>query len=105
MKLCVFVQVFPIDNTAQVLYTKYRQGDGRQAGEAKEERMMDAKATIKKMLKERYAAGDVEAMLIFKGYDVGTHRYGWHYRFFGRSNAIFCGKSLRDAKEFLTNEE
>ena len=56
---------------------------------------------IKNMLKEVYEDGDVNAMQIWKGYDAGTHSTGWHYRFFGRSDAHYMGKSVSEAAEYI----
>jgi hypothetical protein len=56
---------------------------------------------IKNMLEEVYEDGDVNAMQIWKGFDVGTGRTGWHYRWFGRSDAQYLGKSIKEAREYI----
>ena len=38
---------------------------------------------------------------VFKGYAPDTLATGWHYRKFGRSNAIFLGTSLQEALETI----
>lgn len=62
---------------------------------------MSAKQTIKEMLKGIYDDGEVNAMQIWKGYDVGTGRNGWHYKEFGRSEAHYLGKSVEEAREYV----
>ena len=62
---------------------------------------MNAKQQIKDMLKEVYDDGDVNAMQIWKGYDVSTGRTGWHYKWFGRSEAHYMGNSVAEAREYI----
>lgn len=61
---------------------------------------MNAEQQIVAMLKEIYEAGDVNAMQIWKGYDVSTGRNGWHYKHFGRSEALCMGASVDEAREY-----
>lgn len=60
---------------------------------------MNAMTKIKNMLKEVYEDGVVNAMEVFKGYAVDTGLNGWHYRHFGRSEHIFLGSSVDEARE------
>lgn len=62
---------------------------------------MNAGRQITAMLKEVYDDGEVNAMQIWKGYDVGTGRNGWHYKEFGRSEAHYLGKSVEEAREYV----
>lgn len=62
---------------------------------------MNAGQQITAMLKEVYGDGEVNAMQIWKGYDVGTGRNGWHYKEFGRSEAHYLGKSVEEAREYV----
>lgn len=62
---------------------------------------MNAMMKIKTMLKEIYDDGDVNAMEIFKGWTVETGLNGWHYRKFGRSEHLFMGKSVAEAREYV----
>lgn len=59
---------------------------------------MNAMAKIKDMLKEVYEDGDVNAMTIFKGFAVDTGQSGWHFRKFGRSEHVFLGNSVAEAR-------
>lgn len=61
---------------------------------------MNAAQQIREMLKEVYEDGDVNAMQIWKGYDAGTGRTGWHYRWFGCS-AQYMGNSVAEAREYI----
>ena len=65
---------------------------------------MNAAQKIKNILKEVYEDGDVNAMTIWKGYDVSTGRTGWHYRWFGRSEAHCMGNSVEEAREYIADE-
>jgi hypothetical protein len=62
---------------------------------------MNAKQQIKDLLKTVYDAGDVNAMEIWKGYSYQTQETGWHYKWFGRSEHHFLGKSVAEAKEHV----
>ena len=66
-----------------------------------ETRTMTAREQIVAMLKTIYDAGDVNAMQIWKGYDAGTDETGWHYKWFGRSEAHYMGKSVAEAREYV----
>lgn len=67
----------------------------------REIRNMTAREQIVAMLKTIYDAGDVNAMQIWKGYDAGTDETGWHYKWFGRSEAHYMGKSVAEAREYV----
>jgi hypothetical protein len=56
---------------------------------------------IREMLKEIYPDGEVNAMRIDKGYDASTGRTGWHAQEFGRSDAVYMGKSVAEVEEFV----
>lgn len=56
---------------------------------------------IREMLKEIYPDGEVNAMQIAKGWNVSTGRTGWHATEFGRSDAMYMGKSLKEVAEFI----
>lgn len=62
---------------------------------------MNAMNTIKNMLKEVYEDGDVNAMQVFKGFAVDTGQSGWHFRKFGRSEHVYLGKSVAEAREAI----
>jgi len=66
-----------------------------------ETRTMKAREQIVTMLKTIYDAGDVNAMQIWKGYDAMTGQTGWHYKWFGRSDAQYIGKSVGEVREFV----
>jgi hypothetical protein len=61
---------------------------------------MNAGQKVVKMLKEVYLEGEVNAAQIWKGYDVGTGRSGWHYQPFGQ-NAQYVGASVAEVKEYV----
>lgn len=63
--------------------------------------MSKATETVKALLKTIYEDADVNAMQIWKGYDVSTGRNGWHYKEFGRSEAHYLGKSVEEAREYV----
>ena len=59
---------------------------------------MNAKQQIMTMLKEVYEDGEVNAMEVFKGFALDTGETGWHFRKFGRSNHVYLGKSVSEAR-------
>lgn len=65
---------------------------------------MNAGQKVVKMLKEVYPEGDVNAAQIWKGYDVGTGRSGWHYRPFGET-AQYVGRDLNEVQEYVEDIE
>ena len=65
---------------------------------------ISAKAQVKEELKKAFDAGDVEAMEVFKGFAVDTGEVGWHYRWFGRSEHHFMGKSVAAVKEYVAEK-
>lgn len=64
-------------------------------------RSMNAKQQVAELLKTIYDAGDVNAMTIWKGYDAHTTQTGWHYKWFGRSDAQYMGKSVAEVREYV----
>ena len=66
-----------------------------------ETKTMSAREQIVTMIKTIYDAGDVNAMTIWKGYDAATGQTGWHYKWFGRSDAQYMGKSVAEAREYV----
>jgi hypothetical protein len=62
---------------------------------------MNAKQQVKELLKTVFDSGDVEAMAIWKGYDVMTGQNGWHYKKFNSSSANYMGKSVAEVKEYV----
>ena len=62
---------------------------------------MNAKETIREMLKGIYDDADVNAMQIWKGYDVSTGRTGWHIQWFGTSGAEYIGGSVSEVEDFV----
>lgn len=61
---------------------------------------MSAKSVIREALGKVYGKPEATAMNIFKGYDVGTGRDGWHFVPFGRT-ATHLGKSQAEALEMI----
>ena len=59
---------------------------------------MNAEQQIIKELKTAYNAGEVNAMEVFKGFAVDTGETGWHFKKFGRSEHIYLGNSVAEAK-------
>ena len=59
---------------------------------------MNAKQQIMTMLKEVYEDGEVNAMEVFKGFAPDTGVTGWHFRKFGRSNHVYLGNSVSEAR-------
>jgi len=64
---------------------------------------MNAKEKIVRKLYKLYKREDVDAMTVFKGFAPDTGKTGWHFRFSGRSNHTFLGKSAKEAIEFIEN--
>lgn len=64
---------------------------------------MNAKEQIKTALSEIMPVSVANACHVFKGYDVGTGRTGWHYIPFG-SVAQYLGKSLDEALEVIEDK-
>lgn len=62
---------------------------------------MNAVTKIREMLKGIYPDGEVNAMRIDKGYNVSTSRTGWHAQEFGRSDAVYMGKSVAEVAEYV----
>lgn len=60
---------------------------------------MNAQQKIREALKEAYDDSRVNAMEVFKGYAADTGMTGWHFRDFGRSESVFLGTSVYEAKE------
>ena len=60
---------------------------------------MNAKQQVKELLKSVYDSGDVNAMEIWKGYSATTGQNGWHYKWFGRSEVHYLGKSVEEARQ------
>jgi hypothetical protein len=61
---------------------------------------MNAGQKVVKMLKEVYEDGEVNAAQVWKGYDNGTGREGWHYQGFNE-NAQYLGKNLAEVQEYV----
>lgn len=57
--------------------------------------------TVKALLKTIYEDADVNAMQIWKGYDVSTGRTGWHIQWFGTSGAEYIGGSVSEVEDFV----
>lgn len=55
---------------------------------------------IREMLKKIYPDGEVNASQVWKGYDNGTGRTGWHVQKFGE-NAQYMGKSVAEVAEYV----
>lgn len=47
---------------------------------------------------------DANACLVYKGYNVFTHKTGWHFTRFGKT-ATFIGNTLPDALQWINNQE
>lgn len=60
-----------------------------------------AKQQVIDLLKTIYEDGEVNAMTVWKGYDAMTGQTGWHYRWFGRSDAQYMGNSVAEVKEYV----
>lgn len=65
---------------------------------------MNAGQKVAKMLKDVYPDGEVNAAQIWKGYDVGTGRIGWHYQPFGET-AQYVGRNLNEVQEYVEDIE
>ena len=63
--------------------------------------MSKARETVKALLKTTYDDADVNAMQIWKGYDVSTGRTGWHIQWFGTSGAEYIGGSVSEVEDFV----
>ena len=61
---------------------------------------MNAKETIRESLKKIMNDGDANACAIWKGYDNGTGRIGWHVVKFGET-ATYYGKSVEEVIEVI----
>jgi hypothetical protein len=61
---------------------------------------MNAAQKICELLKEVYEDGEVNAAQVWKGYDNGNGRAGWHYQPFGQ-NAQYMGKNLAEVQEYV----
>jgi hypothetical protein len=61
---------------------------------------MNAEQKIRMELKNQFGEGRGNACQVWKGYDVGTNRTGWHYVPFGET-ARYLGKSVSEAIEKL----
>ena len=59
---------------------------------------MNAEQQIIKALKTAYPEGEVNAMEVIKGFAVDTGETGWHFKKFGRSEHIYLGNSVAEAK-------
>lgn len=62
---------------------------------------MSAKAEIKHALRNIMSEGEANACQVFKGYNASTLRTGWHYIRFGYSQAVYIGKSLSEALDYI----
>ena len=62
---------------------------------------MNAKQQINQALKTAYPEGEVNAMEVIKGFAVDTGETGWHFKKFGRSEHIYLGKSVLEAKSTI----
>ena len=62
---------------------------------------MNAKQQIIESLKNAYNEGEVNAMTVFKGFAVDTGLNGWHFNKFGRSEHIYLGNSVSEAKNTI----
>lgn len=65
---------------------------------------MSAKQQIKNLLKTVFDSSDVNAMEIWKGYSATTGMVGWHYKWFGRSEHHYMGKSVAEAEQYVEEE-
>ncbi len=61
---------------------------------------MNAKETIRQALKEIMSDDEANACSIWKGYDNGTGRTGWHVTRFGET-ATHYGTSVAEAVEMI----
>ena len=61
---------------------------------------MTVKSEIRQALKRIMTEGEANACAIWKGYDIGTNRNGWHYVPFGQT-ATYLGKNKAEAMEFI----
>jgi len=61
---------------------------------------MNAKETIRESLKKIMSDGNANACAIWKGYDNGTGRTGWHVMQFGET-ATYYGKSVGEVIETI----
>jgi hypothetical protein len=60
-----------------------------------------ASEMVAALLKTIYPEGEVNAMRIWKGYDVSTGRTGWHIQEFGRSDCQYIGGSVSEVEEYV----
>jgi hypothetical protein len=65
---------------------------------------MNAAQKIAKMFKSIYPDGEVNASRIWKAYDVGTGKNGWHYQPFGET-AQYVGRDLNEVQEYVEDIE
>ena len=65
---------------------------------------MNAQERIRKALKSLMSDGEANACQVFKGYNMGTGKTGWHFARFGQS-ATFIGNNLVEALEWIEVEE
>ena len=63
---------------------------------------MNAKETIRQALKQIMSDGEANACSIWKGYDNGTGRTGWHVVKFGET-ATYYGATVAEAVETITD--
>ena len=61
---------------------------------------MNGKEKIRNALKNIMSDGDANACQIWKGYDNGTGRTGWHVQKFGKT-ATYYGASVSEAVEMI----